>query len=85
MTTWFALHAPILAQIEDEVVTDGTAVFEALLISAAALIVMSFVGKAVATRQDRDWLPTMIMWACTAKLAGCVRPILDGHRPLRDG
>jgi len=70
MTTFFALHAPILAQIEDEVVTDGVAIFEALLISAAALVVMSFVGKAAATRQDRDWLPTMIMWACAAKLLG---------------
>ena len=70
MTTLLALHAPFLAQIEDEVVTDGVAVFEALLISAAALVVMSFVSKSVATRQDRDWLPTMIMWACTAKILG---------------
>ena len=70
MTTLLALHAPFLAQIEDEVVTDGVAIFEALLISAAALVVMSFVSKSVATRQDRDWLPTMIMWACTAKLLG---------------
>ena len=70
MAALLALHAPFLAQVDNEVTTDGVAIFEALLISAAILIAMSFVSKAVATRQDRDWLPTMIMWACAAKLLG---------------
>ena len=70
MTTLLALHAPFLAQLEDEVVTDGVAIFEGVLISVIVLIAASFIGKAVATREDRDWLPTMIMWAAIAKLIG---------------
>jgi hypothetical protein len=70
MSSLLALHAPFLAQIEDEVVTDGVAIFEGLLIAIVVLIAMSFVGRAVATREDRDWLPTMIMWAAIAKLVG---------------
>lgn len=71
MTTLLALHAPFLAQTSDkEVVTDGTAVFEALLISVLALVVFSWVGKAAATKADRDWLPTWIMWATVVKLIG---------------
>jgi len=70
MTSLFALHAPFFAQIEDEVVTDGVAIFEGLLIAVIVLIAASFIGKAIATREDRDWLPTMIMWAAIAKLVG---------------
>jgi hypothetical protein len=71
MHSLLALNAPFLAQISDnEVVTDGTAVFEALLISALALVVFNWVGKAVATKTDRDWLPTWIMWAAVVKLIG---------------
>ena len=70
MTSALALHAPFLAQLEDQVVTDGVAIFEGLLISVIVLISASFIGKAVATREDRDWLPTMIMWAAVAKLVG---------------
>ena len=43
---------------------------KALLISVIVLIAANFIGKAVATREDRDWLPTMIMWAAIAKLIG---------------
>jgi hypothetical protein len=70
MTALFALHAPFLAQVEDEVVTDGVAIFEGLFIAVVVLIAASFVGRAVATREDRDWLPSMIMWAAIAKLIG---------------
>ena len=70
LSTSLALHAPFLAQIEDEVVTDGTAVFEALVISALAIIAFNWVGNSIATREDRDWLPQMIMWAAIVKLIG---------------
>jgi hypothetical protein len=71
MYSFLALHAPFLAQTSDnEVVTDGTAVFEALLLSALALIVFSWLGKAAATKEDRDWLPTWVMWAALVKLIG---------------
>jgi hypothetical protein len=70
MTSLLALHAPFLAQAEDQVVTDGVAIFEGLLISAVVLVVVSFVGKAIATKEDRDWLPTWLMWAAAAKLIG---------------
>ena len=51
MTALLALHAPFLAQLEDEVVTDGTAIFEGVLISVIVLIAANFIGKAVATRK----------------------------------
>ncbi len=70
MTTLLALHPPFLAQAEDHVVTDGVAIFEGLFIAAVVLIAMTFVGNAIATKEDRDWLPTMIMWGAAAKLVG---------------
>jgi hypothetical protein len=70
MTSLLAIHAPFLAQTEDQVVTDGIAIFEGLLIAALVMFAATFVGRAVATKEDRDWLPTMIMWAALAKVIG---------------
>ena len=59
----------ILAQIEEQVVTDGVAIFEGLLI-VVVLFAMSFVGKAIVTKEDRNWLPTMICGRRIAKMIG---------------
>jgi hypothetical protein len=73
MYSLLALHAPFLAQTDEELAAvDGTAAFEALLFCVLAVIVFSWVGKAAATKTDRDWLPQWIMWAVIVKLIGAL-------------
>ncbi len=70
MTNALNLGLTILAQEDGQAVSNGMEVFEALIIPVIVLIGVSFLGNAVATKEDRDWLPTMIMWAAIAKLIG---------------
>jgi hypothetical protein len=70
-TSLYRLPVQILAQVDEDTVTTGPVeIFEGLAITVIVLVIMSFVSKAVTTREDRDWLPTMLMLAAAAKLIG---------------
>ena len=46
------------------------AAVEGALLAIVFLIIIGWVGGAMANKKDRSWLPGLVVWAFTAKLAG---------------
>jgi hypothetical protein len=80
ITTTYAL-TPILAQ--EEVATYNA--FEAIAFILLGLLLFSWVGRGMATKEDRDWFPGLMMWGFIAKMLGSLARFYMVTGIYRDG
>jgi hypothetical protein len=52
--------------------TTALATFEVLILTVLFGLLFSWVGKAMATKQDKMWLPGLVVWAFVAKVVGAL-------------
>jgi hypothetical protein len=63
------LHAvPVFAQIQEQ--PDVGVSFDVVVIVILLAFVVNWLSKVISTRQDRSWLPRLIVWGFVAKMIG---------------
>jgi hypothetical protein len=60
---------PILAQTGD---SSAAGAFELILLAIVFAILFAWVGKAMASKADKSWLPRLVLWGFIAKAIGSV-------------